>query len=109
MDLPRLVGVLRARGGDLSDVEVKSGAGGLPDSVTETLSAFANLPGGGLIVLGLDESAAFRPVGLKHAASLAAGLASRARQAMEPARSLRHRRRPFRCNNPPPRFLAVVG
>ena len=36
MDLTQLVAVLRARGGDLSDAEARSGAGGLPDSVTET-------------------------------------------------------------------------
>ena len=49
------------------------------------MSAFDNLPGGGLLIVGLNESAAFRPIGFKQAASLAAGLASCARQALEPA------------------------
>lgn len=85
MEITRLVADLRSRGGELPGVEVKSAAGGLPDSITETMSAFANLPGGGLIVLGLDEAKGFRAVRLKDAVGLAAGVASRARQALEPA------------------------
>ena len=72
------------RGGEVPGVEVKSAAGGLPDSLTETMSAFANLPGGGLVVLGLDERAGFTPVRLKDPAGLAAAVASRARQAFTP-------------------------
>lgn len=34
----------------------------LPSSLTGTLSALANLPGGGLVILGVDERAGFRPV-----------------------------------------------
>jgi ATP-dependent DNA helicase RecG len=85
MDLAATVRAMRLRGGELQGVEVKSAVGGLPDSITETLSAFANLPGGGLLVLGLDESKGFAPVGLKDAVLLAAGVASKARQAFEPA------------------------
>jgi ATP-dependent DNA helicase RecG len=84
MDLSSIVHAMRLRGGETHGVEVKSAAGGLPESITETLSAFANLPGGGLLVLGLDESKGFEPVGLKDAVSLAAGVASKARQAFEP-------------------------
>ena len=40
-------------------IEVKSAAGGLPKSLTSTLSALANDPGGGTIILGLDEAAGF--------------------------------------------------
>ena len=62
-DLQALVGMLRAEGGDLPGVEVKSAAGGLPDSLLSTLCAFANRPGGGTVILGLDEAAGFTPVG----------------------------------------------
>jgi hypothetical protein len=34
--------------------EVKAAAGGLPEILTSTLSALANLPGGGTIILGLE-------------------------------------------------------
>ncbi|MDR1078262.1 MAG: ATP-binding protein [Propionibacteriaceae bacterium] len=42
-------------------MEVKSGAGGPPKSLQETVSAFAN-GDGGLIILGLDEGRGFPPV-----------------------------------------------
>jgi ATP-dependent DNA helicase RecG len=84
MNLGPIVDAMRLRGGELHGVEVKSAAGGLPDSIVETLSAFANLPGGGLLILGLDESKGFQPVGLTDAVTLAAGVASKARQAFEP-------------------------
>ena len=35
---------------------MKSSAGGLPDSLTSTLSALANLPGGGTVLLGLADA-----------------------------------------------------
>ena len=41
-DLDNLIGELRAAGGDTAAVEVKSAAGGLPSSITSTLSALAN-------------------------------------------------------------------
>src|SRR5258708_21145400 len=63
-DLSELIGLLRAYGGDVTAIEVKSGAGGLPGSLTATMSALANLPGGGTIILGVDERAGFRPVTL---------------------------------------------
>lgn len=79
-----LIAIMRAHGGDLPAVEVKSAVGGLPESLTETMCAFANLPGGGIIILGLDERSGFSPVALANTASLAAGLANRARQSFDP-------------------------
>ena len=73
------------RTGTATGIEVKSAAGGLPDSITGTTSAFANLPGGGLIAVGLDEAMGLRPFRLKDAVGTAAGVACRARQAFEPA------------------------
>ena len=84
MDLVEFVAEMRSRTGEVPGVEAKSAAGGLPDSLTEPMCAFANLPGGGLLVLGLDERAGFVPVRLKDPAGLAAAVAGRARQAFTP-------------------------
>lgn len=59
-DLSSLVADLRLAGGDTTSIEVKSAAGGLPESLAPTLSALANLPGGGTIILGLDERSNFQ-------------------------------------------------
>ncbi len=56
-----LVAQLRGRGGETAAVEVKSAAGGLPTTMSQSLSALSNLPGGGLIILGLDERRGFMP------------------------------------------------
>jgi len=86
VDLDLLVARLRATGGDTTSVEVKSATGGLPDSLTSTLCALANLPGGGVIILGLDEGRAFVPVGLNNTQVLKQGLGSKARMFEPPVR-----------------------
>ena len=85
-DLDDLISQLRATGGDTASVEVKSAAGGLPASISSTLSALANLPGGGLIILGLDERTGFRPVTLADPQALKQGLAAKARSFSPPVR-----------------------
>ena len=84
MELNELIHDLRARGSDTTAVEAKTASRGLPTSLTPTLSAFANKPGGGLVILGLDEASDFRATGVPDAAAVAAALASRARQAFDP-------------------------
>jgi len=56
-----LVDELRRRGAELTNVEVKSGAGGVPSSLLDTLSAFSN-GRGGTILLGLDDSFTAVPI-----------------------------------------------
>ncbi len=50
------------RSGEYEDsgLEVKRAQRGLPQRLFETLSAFANQAGGGVILLGIDESQGFR-------------------------------------------------
>jgi ATP-dependent DNA helicase RecG len=48
-----------------AEVEVKRAQRGLPQRLFETLSAFANQPGGGVILLGIDESQGFRLTGVE--------------------------------------------
>jgi len=45
-DILELLDSLRRIGGEPEDIEVKSGAGGFPTSVRETLVSFANADGG---------------------------------------------------------------
>lgn len=78
-----LIADLRARQGDLTDVEVKAAAGGAP-ALGPTICAFANMPEGGTIILGLDESAGFVPVGLEDIARLEQAVASQARTSVTP-------------------------
>jgi ATP-dependent DNA helicase RecG len=56
--------VLRLEKSDNQYYEVKSAHGGMPHSVCETISAFANTPGGGILILGVDESLGFNAVGV---------------------------------------------
>ncbi len=83
-DIDRIVEDLRRLGSDHQAVEAKSAAGGMPRSIASTISAFANTPGGGTIVLGLDESTGFKPTKLAEPAALVGGLASIARQGVDP-------------------------
>lgn len=83
-DLSALVDDLRQAGGDTASVEVKAAAGGLPESLAPSLSALANLPGGGTIILGLDERNGFRPVKLTSPQTLKQGLALKARSFVPP-------------------------
>ena len=84
VDIERIVARLRAERTDFPNIEVKSAAGGLPGDIERTICAFSNLPGGGTIILGLDERIGFKPVKLRDPNSLKAALASLARQALEP-------------------------
>ena len=83
-DLTAILAGLRAEGGDLPGIDVKSAAGGLPESIIPTLCSFANRPGGGIIILGLDEAAGFAPVGLTKPREMKSAIAAKARSAFNP-------------------------
>ena len=83
-ELAEYVQALRSARTDLAHVEAKRAQRDLPKSVRETLSAFANSPGGGVLILGLDETSGFSAVGVEDPAKLQASLADLARTQMEP-------------------------
>ena len=80
-ELDAAVPRLRAAATDLEAIEVKSAAGGFPESVLKSISAFSN-GRGGLVVFGLSD-ADFLPVPIDPA-KLAADLASACSDDLEP-------------------------
>lgn len=86
MDVQALLETLRRSGSDTASIEVKNGRGGFPESVLESLSALANLPGGGVLVIGLDEAADFHAVPISDPKAYMQALGSKARELKPPAR-----------------------
>jgi len=82
--IDELLARLRAAGGDMADIEVKAARGGSPATLGPTICGLANLPGGGWIVLGLDESLGFLPVQLGDQQALRQAIASLARACTPP-------------------------
>lgn len=82
-ELGALVDAARRFGGEPSAVEAKSGAGGFPQSLRSTLSAFANTDGG-VVVIGLDEQRGFAQVDLPDPMRYRDQLIALARDAMTP-------------------------
>lgn len=83
-DAGALIAALRKFGAEATSIEAKKAEGGLPKSARETLSAFSNTPGGGTLILGLDEAADFTATGLTDPAKMAADLASMCREDLQP-------------------------
>lgn len=83
-ELVHVIANLREIGTDVSDIEVKSAAGGLPKSLKETLSAFSNTRGG-LAILGVAEEDSFTVAGVDDPGKMCADLASMCASEMEPA------------------------
>lgn len=84
MELAEIVAGLRAVGVEFEDIEVKRAAGGVPQSLAETMSAFANARGG-VIILGLDEKAGFAAVGASDPAAMRDEVVGIARSKLTPA------------------------
>ncbi|WP_045877094.1 ATP-binding protein [Pseudofrankia sp. DC12] len=83
--LAEIVVSLRRIGRDDAGLEVKLAATDkLPSETMQTLCAFANTPGGGILILGLDEARGFAAAGCEHAAKLAADLAGLCRDGLVP-------------------------
>jgi len=82
-EVQELLRTLRERGSDHSEVEAKRAGEGCPN-LGETLSAFGNMPSGGTIILGLDESQGFEATGVVEPSLVSQGVASQARNAISP-------------------------
>lgn len=74
----------RTYGGDTTNVEVKAAQGGLPENLAETTAAFANMPEGGLIILGVAENQNFSVLGVDKPAELEQALVSQAHNSITP-------------------------
>lgn len=83
VDLLKTVADLRRDQSDSYHVEVKAAAGGVPQ-LADTLCAFGNTPGGGTIILGLDERENFKAVGIENCEAVEEAIASQARGFIEP-------------------------
>ena len=70
---------------EVDDVEVKAAQQGTPQRLYESLSAFANRAGGGVILLGLDENLAFQVAGVGDAHRVIEETSNLASEGMEPA------------------------
>ncbi len=75
-ELLELLDRLRKVGVDLREVEVKRAEKRLPRRIWETLSAFANSAGGGILIFGVDEGSNFDIIGVEDPAKFQADLAS---------------------------------
>lgn len=75
-ELREIIELLRKFEGNLLHLDAKRAAHDLPRRLWETISAFANTPAGGILVLGLDEMADFGVVGVADPTKIQADLAS---------------------------------
>lgn len=72
---------------DVLHVEAKRAEAELPKRTWETLSAFSNTPGGGVMILGLDEAAGFAATGVRNPKKVMQDLASECDRMEPPVRA----------------------
>lgn len=75
---------LRRHHGDSTLIEVKRAEGGLPETLPRSLCAFANMPDGGTVILGVDERTGFTVTGIDEPAAMEAALAAQVRESVDP-------------------------
>lgn len=83
-ELRQVLAELAVRRGDSTTYEVKRARGGLPQSLGSTVCAFANMPTGGVLILGVDERDGFAVTGVSDPAKIEAGVVDVARNAVTP-------------------------
>lgn len=87
-ELVQFIQALRRAETDTVAIETKKATSDLPRRLRETLSSLANTPGGGVILLGLDEERAFAVTGVADAAKIQSDVASLCDQMVLPLRPL---------------------
>ena len=83
-DLLGALAVLELRGGDTTSIEAKTFSEYSPEQLGPTLSAFANKPGGGTILLGVSERDGINVVGVDDVGDLLKRAANQARNGFRP-------------------------
>lgn len=83
-DLLGALAVLELRGGDTTSIEAKTFSEYSPEQLGPTLSAFANKPGGGTILLGVSERDGISVVGVDDVVDLLKRAANQARNGFRP-------------------------
>jgi ATP-dependent DNA helicase RecG len=83
-ELRQLIADVQYHQSELASVEVKAARGGTPRRLYETLSAFANCTGGGVLLFGLNESTDFSVVGVGDVHRLQEEITHLASAEMEP-------------------------
>lgn len=83
-DLLGALAVLELRGGDTTSIEAKTFSEYSPEQLGPTLSAFANKPGGGTILLGVSERDGLNVVGVDDVGDLLKRAANQARNGFRP-------------------------
>ncbi len=86
-ELQELIAHLRRVNADLTHIEAKQASTDLPKRLWETLSAFSNTQGGGVIILGVSEELRFAVVGVKNPAKIQHDLASLCSEMEPPVRA----------------------
>lgn len=76
---------MRAFGDDFTLVEVKEAAGGLPENLPETVCAFANMPQGGTVLLGVSQRQNFTVTGVSSPSDMIQAVTSQTRGSVTPA------------------------
>ncbi|WP_312899315.1 AlbA family DNA-binding domain-containing protein [Corynebacterium variabile] len=76
---------MRAFGDDFTLVEVKEAAEGLPENLPETVCAFANMPQGGTVLLGVSQRQNFAVTGIASPNDMIQAVTSQTRESVTPA------------------------
>jgi len=84
LSVEEIVDMLRKEGSDIADVEAKRAGFGYPNDLPPTLSAFGNMPGGGVILLEVDERSGFTVTGVYDSSDAKRRLGAQLRDSVSP-------------------------